>query len=123
MEWIAASGVLRRQLSRNQGVGFFEKLAPCLIGMEACASAHYWARVFQRMGHTVRLIAPQFVKPYVKDGSLESETFTFMKDGNDEENEMPPPPSLVLPSSPRPFPCFSLHPSRSSWLIFLHRFS
>ena len=58
--------VVRRQLSRNQVEKFFEKLAPCLIGMEACASAHYWGRVFEQMGHTVRLMAPQFVKPYVK---------------------------------------------------------
>jgi transposase len=58
--------VVRRQLSRNQVEKFFEKLAPSLIGMEACASAHHWGRVFERMGHTVRLIAPQFVKPYVK---------------------------------------------------------
>ena len=58
--------VVRRQLSRGQMKAFFEKLPPCLIGMEACASAHYWGRLFQQMGHTVRLIAPQFVKPYVK---------------------------------------------------------
>jgi transposase len=58
--------VVRRQLSRSQMVGFFEKLPPCLIGMEACASAHHWARTLQPMGHTVRLIAPQFVKPYIK---------------------------------------------------------
>ncbi|MDR1274844.1 MAG: IS110 family transposase [Candidatus Accumulibacter sp.] len=57
---------LRRRLSRNQMVGFFKKLTPCLIGMEACASAHHWGRVLQEIGHTVRLIAPQFVKPYVK---------------------------------------------------------
>ena len=53
--------VVRRQLSRSQVVGFFEKLAPCLIGMEACGGAHHWARVLQQMGHTVRLMAPQFV--------------------------------------------------------------
>jgi transposase len=58
--------VMRRQLSRNQLAKFFERLTPCLIGIEACASAHHWGRVFQRMGHTVRLIAPRFVKPYVK---------------------------------------------------------
>jgi hypothetical protein len=45
---------------------FFGNLPPCVIGMEACASAHHWARTLQRFGHTVRLIAPQFVKPYVK---------------------------------------------------------
>jgi transposase len=45
---------------------FFVNLPPCLIGMEACSSAHHWARKLQGMGHTVRLMAPQFVKPYVK---------------------------------------------------------
>jgi transposase len=45
---------------------FFANLPPCLIGMEACGSAHYWGRTLERFGHTVRLMAPQFVKPYVK---------------------------------------------------------
>jgi transposase len=58
--------VLTRQLRRNQMIEFFQKLEPCLIGMEACASAHHWARTLAAMGHTVKLIAPQFVKPYVK---------------------------------------------------------
>jgi transposase len=58
--------VLRKQLRRDQMTAFFAKLPPCLIGMEACASAHHWARTLQRFGHTVRLMAPQFVKPYVK---------------------------------------------------------
>ncbi|HYB05482.1 MAG TPA: IS110 family transposase [Methyloceanibacter sp.] len=58
--------VLRKQLKREQVAPFFAKLAPCLVGMEACASAHHWARKLQGFGHTVRLIAPQFVKPYVK---------------------------------------------------------
>ena len=47
-------------------VEFFANLPPCLIGMEACGSAHYWARKLQALGHTVKLMAPQFVKPYVK---------------------------------------------------------
>jgi transposase len=58
--------VLRKQLRREQLTAFFVNLPPCLIGMEACASAHHWGRVRQRLGHTVRLMAPQFVKPYVK---------------------------------------------------------
>ena len=45
---------------------FFASLPPCLIGMEACGGAHHWARRLQTFGHTVRLMAPQFVKPYVK---------------------------------------------------------
>lgn len=57
---------VRKQLKRPQVVPFFTQLPPCLIGMEACGSAHYWARKLMALGHTVRLIAPQFVKPYVK---------------------------------------------------------
>ena len=58
--------VLRKQLRRDQVAVFFANLPPCLIGMEACGSAHHWARTLQGFGHTVRLMAPQFVKPYVK---------------------------------------------------------
>src|SRR5471030_3460897 len=58
--------VLRKKLDRSKMVEYFVKLAPCLIGMEACGSAHYWARKLTVMGHTVKLMAPQFVKPYVK---------------------------------------------------------
>jgi transposase len=58
--------VLRKQLRRGQIAEVFVNLPPCLIGMEACASAHHWGRTLQRFGHTVRLMAPQFVKPYVK---------------------------------------------------------
>ena len=58
--------VLKKQLKRDQMMAFFTNLPPCLIGMEACGSAHYWANKLQRLGHTVKLMAPQFVKPYVK---------------------------------------------------------
>ena len=58
--------VLRKQLRRNQVAGFFSNLPTCVVGMEACASAHHWGRTLERYGHTVRLMAPQFVKPYVK---------------------------------------------------------
>jgi len=58
--------VLRKQLKREQVAVFFANLPACLVGMEACGSAHHWARKLQSLGHTVRLIAPQFVKPYVK---------------------------------------------------------
>jgi len=57
---------LKKQIKRDQMMAFFTSLLPCLIGMEACGSAHYWARRLQALGHTVRLMAPQFVKPYVK---------------------------------------------------------
>lgn len=58
--------VLKKQLKRDQVAVFFANLPPCLIGMEACGSAHYWARRLQSFGHDVKLMAPQFVKPYVK---------------------------------------------------------
>ena len=58
--------ILRKQLRSAQVLDFFKKLPPCLIGMEACSSAHYWGRELQKLGHTVKLMAPQFVKPYVK---------------------------------------------------------
>lgn len=58
--------VLRKQLKRAQMLPFFARLAPCRIGLEACGSAHYWARKLQGLGHTVQLIAPQYVKPFVK---------------------------------------------------------
>jgi transposase len=58
--------LLRRQIHRGQMRGLFVNLPPCVIGVEACASAHYWARTLESYGHTVRLIAPHFVKPYVK---------------------------------------------------------
>ena len=58
--------VLKKQMKREQMATFFANLAPALVGMEACSGAHYWARKLQGMGHTVRLMAAQFVKPYVK---------------------------------------------------------
>jgi transposase len=58
--------VLRRKLRRNQVLGFFAKLAPTVIGMEACGAAHYWARELRKLGHEVKLMAPQHVKAYVK---------------------------------------------------------
>lgn len=58
--------VLKKSLSRQKLMGFIANLSPCLIGLEACGGAHHWVRVFTKMGHTVRIMAPQFVKPYVK---------------------------------------------------------
>jgi transposase len=58
--------VVRKQLKRSQVRQFFATLEPCLIGMEACGGAHYWSRELTRLGHSVRMIAPAFVKPYLK---------------------------------------------------------
>ena len=58
--------VLRKTLSRSKLSAFVAQLPPCLIGLEACGGANHWGRVFKEFGHTVRMMAPQFVKPYVK---------------------------------------------------------
>jgi transposase len=58
--------IIRRQLKRRQVLAFFQKLPPCLVGIEACASSHHWSRELQALGHTVRLMPPAYVKPYVK---------------------------------------------------------
>ena len=65
---IDASGavVVRRQLRRRQVLAFFRKLPSCLVGIEACATSHHWAREIAKLGHEVRLMPPRYVKPYVK---------------------------------------------------------
>jgi transposase len=57
--------LLRRRLSRTALIDFMANLAPCLVGIEACSGAHYWARVFTHMGHTVKIMSPRLVKPYL----------------------------------------------------------
>lgn len=66
--------LVRRQLRRSEVLKFFAKLSPCLVGMEACGSAHYWARELTKLGHTVRLIPASAVKPYVKRGKKNDAT-------------------------------------------------
>ncbi len=68
--------VLRRQVTRKQLLPFLARLSPCLIGMEACAGGHYWARELKKLGHTVKLMSPHFVAPYRKSQK---------NDGNDAE--------------------------------------
>ena len=62
----AGQSVIRKQLKRRQIVPFFRKQSPCLVGMEACATSHHWAREITALGHEVRLMPPRYVKPYVK---------------------------------------------------------
>src|SRR5213082_1593939 len=62
----AGQVVMRRQLKRRYVLAFFQKLPACVVGIEACASSHYWSRELQALGHTVRLTPPAYVKPYVK---------------------------------------------------------
>ena len=58
--------ILKKKLRRDRLVPFFSNLKPCLIGIEACSGAHYWKRTLDRLGHNVKIMAPQYVKPYVK---------------------------------------------------------
>jgi transposase len=64
--------VVARKLRRKEVLAFFAKLAPCLVGMEACGSAHYWAREIAKLGHTVKLMPPKYVKAYVKRGKTDA---------------------------------------------------
>jgi transposase len=63
---------INRQLKRSRVLNYFAKLEACLIGIEACGGAHYWARELTRLGHTVRMMNPQHVKPYVKGNKNDS---------------------------------------------------
>ena len=60
--------VLQRQIRRSEAAKFFAKLAPTRIGIEACGGSHHWARLLRGLGHTVMLMPPQYIKPYVKRG-------------------------------------------------------
>ena len=62
----AGQVVIRRQLKRRHVLTFFQNLPRCLVGIEACASSHHWSRELQALGHSVRLMPPAYVKPYVK---------------------------------------------------------
>jgi transposase len=63
--------LLRKRVSRQKLLEFMAQLPSCLVGIEACGGAHYWGRTFQAMGHTVKIMAPQFVKPYVKSNKTD----------------------------------------------------
>src|SRR5262249_14712471 len=62
----AGNVIVRRKLKRRYVLPFFQKLPPCLVGIEACASSHHWSRELQSFGHAVRLMPPAYVKPYIK---------------------------------------------------------
>jgi transposase len=66
------SPIINRKLRRAEVLRFFEKQPPCLVGLEACGSSHYWAREIAALGHEVRLIPPAYVKPFVKRGKTDA---------------------------------------------------
>ena len=63
---------VKRRLRRSEVLGFFRKLARCIVGLEACGGSHYWAREISALGHDVRLMPPSYVKPYVKRGKTDA---------------------------------------------------
>ena len=68
----AGEVVVKKTLRRVQMRRFFEQLDPCLVGIEACGTSHYWAREITQLGHEVRLMPPSYVKPYVKRGKTDA---------------------------------------------------
>jgi transposase len=68
----AGKTVLRRKLQRSEVLAFFKALPPCLVGIEACGTVHYWAREIRELGHEVRLMPPSYVAPYVKRGKTDA---------------------------------------------------
>src|SRR5712691_2245896 len=98
--------MLRRKLRRNEVLGFFAKLAPTVIGMEACGAGHYWARELRKLGHEVKLMAPQHVKAYVKRNKNDGRDAEGLCRARDErtvacvaETAEEPPAALMLTNS------------------------
>ena len=77
----AENVVVRKQLRRGQVIAFFKALAPCLVGMEACATSHYWARELTKLGHQVRLMPAKDVKAYVKRNNMQELPLGRLDDG------------------------------------------
>ena len=78
--------VVRKQLRRGQVMKFFAALPPCLVGMEACATSHYWARELTKLGHEVRLMPPKDVKAYVKRNKNDAARGSDLRGGSPADN-------------------------------------
>jgi transposase len=103
----AGNVVIRRQLKRRYVLAFFEKLAPCLIGIEACASAHHWSRKLQTLGHSVRLMPPAYVRPYVKRHKNDATDAEAICEAVTRPNMR-----FVATKTPEQQSCLSLHRAR-----------
>ena len=99
--------VFRRQLKRRYVVAFFQKLPPCLVGIEACASSHHWSRELQALGHTVRLMPPAYVKPYVKRHKNDATDAEAICEAVTRPNMR-----FVATKTPEQQSCLSLHRTR-----------
>jgi transposase len=99
--------IIRRQLKRRYVLAFFQKLPPCLVGLEACASSHHWSRELTALGHTVRLMPPAYVKPYIKrqkNDAADAEAIC--------EAVMRPTMRFVATKTPEQQSCLMLHRTR-----------
>jgi transposase len=99
--------ILRRQLKRRHVLPFFQKLPPCLVGVEACASSHYWSRELQALGHTVRLMPAAYVKPFVKRHKNDAADAEAICEGVTRPNMR-----FVATKTPEQQSCLTLHRSR-----------
>src|SRR6516165_4739021 len=99
--------VIRRQLKRRYVLAFFQKLPSCLVGIEACASSHYWSRELQALGHTVRLMPPAYVKPYVKRHKSDSVDAEAICEAVTRANMR-----FVATKTPEQQSCLTLHRAR-----------
>ena len=99
--------IVRRQLKRRYVLGFFKKLPPCLVGIEACASSHHWSRELQALGHTVRLMPPAYVKPYVKRQKNDSADAEAICEAVTRANMR-----FVVTKTPEQQSCLMLHRTR-----------
>jgi transposase len=102
-----ANVILRRQLKRRYVLAFFQKLPPCLVGIEACASSHHWSRELQALGHTVRLMPPAYVKPYVKRHKNDAVDAEAICEAVTRANMR-----FVAPKTPEQQSCLTLHRTR-----------
>jgi transposase len=101
--------VIRRQLRRSRMLAFFKKLPPCLVGIEACASSHYWSRELQDFGHTVKIMPPAYVKPYVKRQKNDAADAEAICEAVQRPNMR-----FVPTKTPDQQACLMLHPKSSS---------
>ncbi len=99
--------VVRRQLRRRQVLPFFKKLPSCLVGVEACATSHHWSRQLQALGHTVRLMPPAYVKPYLKRQKNDAADAEAICEGVTRPNMR-----LVATKTPEQQSCLMLHRTR-----------
>src|ERR1019366_1371139 len=99
--------IIRRQLKRRYVLAFFQKLPPCLVGIEACASSHHWSRELKALGHTVRLMPPAYVKPYVKRQKNDAADAEAICEGVTRVNMR-----FVATKTPEQQSCLTLHRTR-----------